>query len=96
MTLGLFSTTSAGKNVIKNGIMGVVPMLIIISLLALFVRITSGGTLFGAVGFLLIGSLPIGILASWIMWKKGIIKVVDKTQVEETAEEKQKTDKRGC
>lgn len=88
MTLGLFSTTSAGNKVVKNGIMGVVPVLIIISLLALFVRITSGGTLFGAVGFLLIGSLPIGILASWIMWKKGIIKVVDKTQVEETAEEK--------
>ena len=58
--------------------MGVIPVIVIVALLALVVRISSGGSLFGAVGFIIIIVLPIAILSSWIMWKKGLIKVVDK------------------
>ena len=48
------------------------------------VRISSGGSLFGVVGLLIIAMLPIAILFSRIMWKKGVIKVVDKEE-EKTA-----------
>ncbi|MGN0351200.1 MAG: hypothetical protein ACI4ES_06065 [Roseburia sp.] len=78
LALGLFSSSSSGSKVVKNGVMGVVPVLIIVSVLSLFVRITSGGSLFGMVGFLILFMLPIAIISSRIMWKKGIIKVVDK------------------
>lgn len=87
LTLGLFSSTNAGNKVVKNGIMGVVPVLVIVSVLALVVRITSGGSLFGMIGFLILFMLPIAIISSRIMWKKGIIKVVDK---EETTQKKDK------
>ena len=80
LTLGLFSSTNAGNKVVKNGIMGVVPVLVIVSVLALVVRITSGGSLFGMIGFLILFMLPIAIISSRIMWKKGIIKVVDKEE----------------
>ena len=80
LALGLFSSTNSGNKVVKNGIMGVVPVLIIVSVLALVVRITSGGSLFGMVGFLILFMLPIAIISSRIMWKKGIIKVVDKDE----------------
>lgn len=80
MTLGLFASTANGKKVVKNGIMGVVPVLIIVSILSLFVRITSGGSLFGMVGFLILGMLPVAIISSRIMYKKGIIKVVPKEE----------------
>lgn len=80
LTLGLFSSTGSGKKVVKNGIMGVVPVLIIVSILALFVRITSGGSLYGMIGFLILFMLPVAIISSRIMWKKGIIKVIDKEQ----------------
>lgn len=78
LTLGLFSSSNAGDKVVKNGIMGVLPVLIIVSLLSIFVRVTSGGSLFGMVGFLILFMLPIALISSRIMWKKGIIKVVDK------------------
>lgn len=84
MTLGLFASTTAGSKVVKGGVMGVVPVLIIVSILALVVRITSGGTLFGMVGFLILAMLPVGIISSRIMWKKGIIKVVDKDAAAES------------
>lgn len=80
LTLGLFSSTSSGRKVVKNGIVGVIPVLIIVTVLALVVRISSGGSLFGMVGFLIIGMLPIAIIFSRIMWKKGVIKVVDKEE----------------
>ena len=83
----LFSSTKAGKKVVKNGIAGVIPVLIIVALLALFVRITSGGSLFGMIGFLILFMLPVAIISSRIMWKKGIIKVVDNEET--TSEEKQ-------
>lgn len=83
LTLGLFSSTNAGDKVVKNGIMGVLPVLIIVSLLSIFVRVTSGGSLFGMVGFLILFMLPIALITSRIMWKKGIIKVVDKNTAAE-------------
>ena len=43
----------------------------------LYDRITSGGSLFGAIGFLIIAMLPIAIITSRIMWKKGKITVID-------------------
>ncbi len=78
LTLGLFASTNSGQKVVKNGIAGVVPILVIVSILALAVRILGGGSLFGAVGFLILFMLPIAIISSRIMWKKGIIKVVDR------------------
>lgn len=44
LTLGLFASTSSGKKVVKNGVMGVVPVIIIITILALVVRITTGSS----------------------------------------------------
>ena len=83
LTLGLFSSTNAGNKVVKNGIMGVVPVLIIVSILSIMVRVTSGGSLFGMVGFLILFMLPIALISSRIMWKKGVIKVVDKNSTGE-------------
>lgn len=77
LTLGLFSSTKSGKKVVKNGIAGVIPVLVIVSVLALFVRITSGGSLFGMIGFIILFMLPVALISSRIMWKKGVIKVVD-------------------
>ena len=78
LTLGLFASTSSGKKIVKNGVMGVVPVIVIITVLALVVRITTGSSLFGMVGFLILFMLPVAIISSRIMWKKNIIKVVDK------------------
>ena len=81
LTLGLFGSTNTGKKVVKNGVMGVLPVIILVTVIALLVRITSGGSLFGAIGFLILFMLPIAIISSRIMWKKGIIKVVDNEAV---------------
>ena len=78
LTLGLFASTSSGKKVVKNGVMGVVPVIVIITVLALVVRITTGSSLFGMVGFLILFMLPVAIISSRIMWKMNIIKVVNK------------------
>lgn len=78
LTLGLFASTNSGKKVVKNGVMGVVPVIVIITVLALVVRITTGSSLFGMVGFLILFMLPVAIISSRIMWKKNIIQVVDK------------------
>ena len=87
LTLGLFASTKSGNKVVKNGVMGVVPVLIIVTILSLLVRVTSGGSLFGMVGLLIMVMLPIAIISSRIMWKKGIIKVVDNDAKEEVKEE---------
>ena len=91
LTLGLFSSSSSGDKVVKGGTKGVIPVLVIVTVLSLLVRISSGGSLFGEIGFLIIAMLPIAIITSRIMWKKGIITVVDnpnpikkKDTVEET------------
>lgn len=78
LALGLFSNSSAGDKIVKKGVLGVIPVIIIVSALALFVRFTSGGSLFGMVGFLVLFMLPVALITSRIMWKKGIITVVDK------------------
>ena len=78
LTLGLFGSTNSGKKVVKNGVMGVVPVIVIITVIALLARIKSGSSLFGMIGFLILFMLPVAIISSRIMWKKGIIKVVDK------------------
>ncbi|MEE1304773.1 MAG: hypothetical protein U0K68_06450 [Agathobacter sp.] len=83
LSLGLFATAKTGKKVVKNGIAGVIPVIVIVSIIALVVRITSGGSLFGAVGFLILFMLPVAIISSRIMWKKGIIKVVDNEELDE-------------
>jgi hypothetical protein len=80
LALGLFSSTNSGNKVVKNGMMGVLPVIVIVSVLSIAVRITSGSSLFGMVGFLILFMLPVAIISSRIMWKKGIIKVVDKNQ----------------
>mgnify|MGYP005915016915 CR=1 FL=1 len=77
LTLGLFASTNSGKKVVKNGVMGVVPVIIIITVIALVVRITKGASLFGMVGFLILFMLPVAIISSRIMWKENIIQVVD-------------------
>ncbi len=78
LTLGLFASTGTGKKVVKNGIMGVIPVIVIITVLSLIARIAAGSSLFGMVGFLILFMLPVTIISSRIMWKKGIIKVVEK------------------
>lgn len=86
LTLGLFGSTNTGKKVVKNGVMGVLPVIILVTVIALLVRISSGGSLFGAIGFLILFMLPIAIISSRIMWKEGIIKVVDNEAVKNDAE----------
>ncbi len=83
LTLGLFASTGTGKKVVKNGIMGVIPVIVIITVLSLIARIAAGSSLFGMVGFLILFMLPITIISSRIMWKKGIIKVVEKDAAKE-------------
>ena len=81
MTLGLFASTGAGSKVVKGGIKGVIPVLVIVSLICIVARIAGlGNIMLGLVGFLILAMLPVGIITSRIMWKKGIIKVVDKEE----------------
>ena len=79
MTLGLFASTSSGTKVVKGGIKGVIPVLVIVSVVCLLARIAGlGSIMLGLVGFLILAMLPVGIITSRILWKKGVIKVVDK------------------
>ncbi len=81
MTLGLFvSPVSSGK-VVKGSLKGVIPVLVIVSVISIFARMAGAGkSLLGLVGILIVCMLPVGILSSYIMWKKGIIKVEDVEQ----------------
>lgn len=63
------------------------PVIVIVTVLALVVRITSGGSLFGMIGFLILFMLPIAIISSRIMWKKGMIKVVDNEEMASSSKE---------
>ena len=79
MTLGLFASTSAGSKVVVGGLKGVVPVLVIVSLVCIAARIFGlGNIMLGIVGFLILAMLPVAIITSRILWKKGKIKVVDK------------------
>ena len=93
LTLGLFGNTSSGKKIVKGGVKGVLPVIVIVTVLSLFVRITSDGSLFGAIGFLILFMLPIAIISSRIMWKKGIIKVVDNEEMSPATKETKDEDK---
>ena len=78
MALGLFAS---GSKVVKGGIKGVLPVLIIMTVLSLAARLAGyGSVLGGLVGIFIIVMLPIGILTSYVLWKKGKIQVVDKEQ----------------
>ena len=82
MALGLFASSASGSKVVKGGIKGVLPVLIIMTVLSLAARLAGyGSVLGGLVGiFFIIVMLPIGILTSYVLWKKGKIQVVDKEQ----------------
>jgi len=81
MTLGLFASTSAGSKVVVGGLKGVIPVLVIVSLICVAARVFGmGNIMLGMVGFLILAMLPVGIITSRILWKKGIIKVIDKEQ----------------
>ena len=78
MALGLFANTGNSGKVVKGAVKGVIPVLVIVSVISLLARIAGAGkSLLGLVGILIVCMLPVGILSSYIMWKKGIIKVVD-------------------
>ena len=81
MALGLFASSASGNKVVKGGIKGVLPVLIIMTVLSLAARLAGyGAVLGGLVGIFIIVMLPIGILTSYVLWKKGKIQVVDKEQ----------------
>ena len=55
--------------------------LVIMTVLSLAARLAGyGSVLSGLVGIFIIVMLPIGILTSYVLWKKGRIQVVDKEQ----------------
>ena len=81
MALGLFASFASGSKVVKGGIKGVLPVLVIMTVLSLAARLAGyGSVLGGLVGIFIIVMLPIGILTSYVLWKKGKIQVVDKEQ----------------
>ena len=78
MSLGLLGSSSGGDKIVKNGVMGVVPVLVLVTIISVAARVVgAGGALLGMIGILIIVMIPIAILSSRIMWKKGIITVVD-------------------
>ena len=82
MALGLFSSSSSGDKVVKGGVKGVIPCLIIMSIVSILARIFGlGSTLMGFVGVCIIVMLPIGIITSRIMWKRGKIQVISKSEL---------------
>ena len=73
--------TKKQPNTPEGGIKGVLPVLIIMTVLSLAARLAGyGSVLGGLVGIFIIVMLPIGILTSYVLWKKGKIQVVDKEQ----------------
>ena len=78
LCLGMFASSSSGSKVVKNGVFGVLPVVVIVSIIAIAYRIAFKSTLFGMVGFLILAMLPIALICSYVMWRKGIITVVDK------------------
>ena len=61
MALGLFASSSSGSKVVKGGIKGVLPVLIIMTVLSLAARLAGyGSVLGGLVGIFIIVMLPIG------------------------------------
>ena len=82
MALGLFASSSSGDRVVKGGVKGVIPVLIIMSIVSILARIFGlGSTLMGYVGVCIIVMLPVGIITSRVLWKKGKIQVIDKSEL---------------
>ena len=78
MALGLFSSSKSGSTVVIGGIKGVIPVIVIVSIISLFANIAGfGSTLLGMVGLIILCMLPISIITSRVLWKKGKIKVVE-------------------
>lgn len=85
MALGLFASSASGDKVVKGGIKGVLPVLVIMTIISIAARVTGLGTVLGGlVGIFIIVMLPVGIITSRVMWKKGIIQVVDKNDAVES------------
>ena len=62
MALGLFASSASGSKVVKGGIKGVLPVLVIMTVLSLAARLAGyGSVLGGLVGIFIIVMLPIGI-----------------------------------
>lgn len=81
MSLGLFGSTSSGKRVVKGGLKGVIPVLILTTLVSIGARIIGKGSiLLGMVGFIILIMIPIAIITSRVLWKKGVITVVDREE----------------
>ena len=70
MSLGLLGKGS-GKTKVKNKLLPAVIPVILVSILTVMGIATTG-----MAGILIIVMIPILILISWIMWKKGLVKVV--------------------
>ncbi len=67
LALGLFASSASGSKVVKGGIKGVLPVLIIMTVLSLAARLAGyGSVLGGLVGIFIIVMLPIGILTSYV------------------------------
>ena len=82
MTIAILTLAAVCASFISpGGIKGVLPVLIIMTVLSLAARLAGyGSVLGGLVGIFIIVMLPIGILTSYVLWKKGKIQVVDKEQ----------------
>ncbi|MBC3516796.1 hypothetical protein H8K20_10360 [Neobittarella massiliensis] len=72
LILGIFSG-AAGKYVIKGKLLAVIPAVIIVAIM-----LALGVPLSTYQGFAIVGMIPVTILAAWIMYKKGIIKVEER------------------
>ena len=81
MTLGLFASTGSGSKVVKGGLKGVIPVIVLVSLITIGMRVIGQGSMvLGLVGFIILAMLPVAIITSRVLWKKGKIVVVDKEE----------------
>lgn len=76
LALGIFNGRS-GKYNIKGKLLGAVPAVIIVIILMIM-----GVPLSTYQGFVIVGMIPVTILTSWLMYKKGIIKVFEQGKTE--------------
>ena len=73
LALGLFASSASGSKVVKGGIKGVLPVLIIIdsALPRRHALQATGSVLGGLVGIFIIVMLPIGVLTSYVAVEEG-------------------------
>ena len=76
LALGIFNGRS-GKYNIKGKLLGAIPAVIVVIILMIM-----GVPLSTYQGFVIVGMIPVTILASWLMYKKGIIKVYEQGKTE--------------